>query len=183
MYYNITKAKDMTDTKKEPLIKPERKTKGAPKGNRFWELRSKHGRDMLFTSPELMWEAACEYFTWCQDNPWYKTDFRGKDADEVSIPTERPFTLQGLCRYLDCSTSYFREFKSNPPKGSKDFLTVITRIEETIYQQKFEGAAVGAFNANIIARDLGLVDKQELNQKGKVKLTIGGKIIPKDGRD
>ena len=36
----------------------------APKGNQFWMLRSKHGRDKLFATPEALWEAACEYFQW-----------------------------------------------------------------------------------------------------------------------
>lgn len=27
---------------------------GAPKGNQFWKLRSKHGRDKLFSSPEIL---------------------------------------------------------------------------------------------------------------------------------
>ena len=151
---------------------------GAPLGNRFWEMRSKHGRDKLFSSADLLWEAACEYFQWCEDNPWYKIDFKGKDAEEVKIPTARPFTIQGLCRFLDCSSSYFREFKRSPPKDSKDFLTVITRIEETIYQHKFEGAVVGAFNANIISRDLGLADKQHIeNSDSTVTVRIGGRRI------
>lgn len=136
---------------------------GAPTGNEFWKLRSKHGRDTLFASPDLLWEAACEYFQWCDSNPWKKKDWVGKDGDEVERETPRPYTLSGLCLYLGCCSSYFREFKSNPPKNAKDFLTIITRIEETIYTHKFEGAAVGAFNANIIARDLGLVDKKEQN--------------------
>lgn len=122
---------------------------------------------MLFASPTLLWESACEYFEWCDTNPWMKKDWVGKDATEVDRPNARPYTMSGLCLFLDCSDSYFREFKSNPPKGStEDFLTVITRIEQTIYTQKFEGAVVGAFNANIIARDLGLVDKKEVADPG-----------------
>jgi hypothetical protein len=31
-----------------------------------------------------------------------------------------------------------------------------------IFNQKFSGAAVGAFNANIIARELGLADNQKV---------------------
>ena len=27
----------------------------APKGNQFWMLRSKHGRDKLFATPEALW--------------------------------------------------------------------------------------------------------------------------------
>jgi hypothetical protein len=142
----------------------------APKGNKFWELRSKHGRDKLFATPELLWEAACEYFEWCRENPWIKKDWVGKDADEVERETERPFTLTGLCIYLDCSSSYFRSFKSTLQEKDKDFLTIITRIEEIIYTQKFEGAAVGAFNANIIARDLGLSDKVNNEHSGEVSV-------------
>ena len=147
----------------------------APAGNQFWKLRSKHGRDHLFASPELLWTACCEYFQWCDENPWTKKDWVGKDGDEVERPTQRPYTLSGLCLYLDCSSSYFREFKRH---CTKDFLTVVTRIEETIYTMKFEGAVVGAFNANIIARDLGLVDKKETELSGSIetkKLKIGYK--------
>ncbi len=100
---------------------------GAPKGNRFWELRSKHGRDKLFETPELMWEAACEYFEWCQDNPLMETQqakgnsyytTEGENGEIVfapnliDLPKMRPFTLQGLCSFMDCGTSYFRSFKS-----------------------------------------------------------------------
>lgn len=147
---------------------------GAPKGNKFWNLRSKHGRDRLFKTPTLMWDAACEYFEWCYNNPWTRIEYNGKDAIECSVPTERPFTLQGLCGYLNCNTAYFRQFKisiaGKKDKISKDFSTIITRIEETIYQHKFEGAAVGAFNANLISRDLGLADKSEL--KAEIKQPV-----------
>ena len=160
----------------------------------FWKLRSKHGRDTLFETADLLWEAACEYFQWCDENPWIKKDFKGKDATEVDIPTARPYTLTALCLYLDCSESYFREFRrqirlrkeegySDDKEGKKiakkdeDFLTVISRIDRTVYSQKFEGAAVGAFNANIISRDLGLVDRKDIKSDDEplsndVKVTI-----------
>lgn len=133
----------------------------APKGNQFWKLRSKHGRDKLFASPDLLWEAACEYFEWCEKNPLIEIDFKGKDADKVELPKMRVFTLQGLCLYMDCSTSYFRQFKSERSEN-KDFVTVIEKIEETVYNQKFTGAAAGFLNANIISRDLGLLDRSEI---------------------
>lgn len=130
-------------------------------GNRFWEIRSKHGKDKLFASPELMWEAAVEYFAWCDANPLIEIDFRGKDAQEVQIPKMRPYTMQGLCGYMGCSVSYFREFKRTQKGIAFDYLTVIARIEDVVYNQKFSGAASGFLNPNIIARDLGLADKTE----------------------
>ncbi len=131
----------------------------APKGSKFWQFRSKHGRDKLFKTPALLWTAACEYFDWCEANPLIEIDFKGKDAYKVEIPKMRAFTLKGLCMYLDTNEAYFRQFKDDEKKS---FSTVITRIEDVIYTQKFAGAAAGFLNPNIIARDLGLIDKSEV---------------------
>lgn len=127
----------------------------------FWKRRAKHGRDKLFANAELLWKAACNYFEWCDENPWIKKDWVGKDAEEVERPVARPYTLSGLCLYLGVGEAYFRQFKSEQKKCPPDFSTVIDQIYSTIETQQFEGAAVGAFNANIISRKLGLADKQE----------------------
>lgn len=146
----------------------------APKGNQFWKIRSKHGRDKLFATSEKLWEAACEYFEWCDEHPWAETQtkIRGDNTEVSNTPTARPYTLTGLCIYLGCNTHYISQFKTSLPKGEEDFSSVITRIEETIYTQKFEGAAVGAFNANIIARDLGLRDGVDSNHTGSLTVEV-----------
>lgn len=131
----------------------------APVGNQFWKQRTKHGRDRIFETPEILWEAASEYFEWCDANPWFKKDFikSGDSAGAiVDLPTQRPYTWTGLALFLNCDEETLRNLKTN-----KDFLGIYTRIRETIYTCKFEGATVGAYNANIIARDLGLVEKSE----------------------
>lgn len=138
-----------------------------PHGNQFWKQRAKHGRDKLFETPELLWEAACEYFEWCDNNPLIEIDFKGKDAQKVELPKMRPYTLHGLALYINASTSYWREFRKNKNLSS-DFLSVINKVEEIIYNQKFSGAAAGFLNPNIIARDLGLVDKKENEVKGSL---------------
>jgi len=149
----------------------------APKGNQFWKLRSEHGREKLFATPELLWEAACQYFNWVDAHPWFKIEQMKNPVVETNretgekkitaiakIPTARPYTLSGLCLYLDASESYWRNFRKNETL-SEDFLTIITRIESIVETQQFEGASVGAFNANIIARKLGLTEKQEMTGK------------------
>lgn len=151
----------------------------APEGNQFWKQRSKHGRDKLFETPELLWDAACEYFHWCEENPFHQNEAKvtsnggneGSSIEMAEIPRMRPFTLHGLCLYCDCSTSYFRAFKSTANASHKDFLTVIEKIEEVIYNQKFSGAASGFFNANIIARDLGLKDSSAIDHSGAIGTT------------
>lgn len=136
----------------------------APKNNQFWKLRAKNGRDKIFESPKEMLEACYEYFEHQSKQIWNKIDFKGKEAERVEIPTASPFTLTGLCIYLGVNTKYFTEFEKN---CSKDFSEVITHIRDIIYNQKFEGAAVGAYNANIIARDLGLKDSSDITTGGK----------------
>lgn len=164
----------------------------APLGNQFWKLRSKHGRDKLFSDPEALWEAACEYFEWCGLNPWVKNEAvkSGDLAGQlIQIPTERPFTISGLCIYLGVNTKYFNDFadytQDKDDDISKGFSEIITRIREATYTQKFEGAAVGAFNANIIARDLGLADKKDLTTAGEKLNALQVEVIhtnakPKD---
>ena len=85
----------------------------------------------------------------------------GSSVELQKVPVRKPYTMQGLCLYLGCNTSYFRVFKATNKNKCEDFLTVIANIEEVVYMQKFEGAASGHFNAQIIARDLGLVDRQD----------------------
>lgn len=139
----------------------------APKDNQFWKQRSKHGRDKLFATPELLWEVACEYFAWCDDNPIIKKDVvrSGKNAGDIlDIPVQRPYSLSGLLFYVGACESYWRQFKAGE---HKDFLTVINDIEKVIETQQFDGATVGIFNSNIIARKLGLVDKTDVTTGGE----------------
>lgn len=141
----------------------------APEGNEFWKLRSTHGRKKLFETPELLWEAACEYFEWCDKHPFIEKQliaYQG-EGSLTDVPKMRPYTLEGVCFYLNASSSYLRVFKSTLKESDKDFLTVINEIEEIIANQQFSGAASGFLNANIIARKLGLGEKTDLTSGGE----------------
>jgi hypothetical protein len=144
------------------------------KGNTIWGQRSKHGRDKIFQTPSELWESACEYFQWCDDNPLIEmkpmvvSDGKGEGSsvEKVEVEKMRPYTLEGLCLYLNTNTAYFRTFKKqlvpnsvNTPELISDFNTVITAIEETIHNQLFTGAAAGFLKENLIARKLGIGDK------------------------
>lgn len=135
----------------------------APVGNQYWKQRSKHGRDKLFADSNLLWEAAVEYFELTDSRKWTKKDWVGKDAMEVERMTDTPYTISAMCLYFDCSREWWTKFRKDAPE---DFLPIIARIEAIMHSQKFEGAAVGAFNANIIARDLGLTDKSDITSNG-----------------
>lgn len=143
----------------------------APKGNQFWKQRASHGRDKIFESPEALWDSACQYFEWCDQNPLLTLEFNGKDAIECVVPKMRAYTWSGLEFFLDIHS--FRDYKTQDTH--KDFSQVIARIEKVIYTQKFEGAAAGLLKENIISRELGLADKQDHKiESGITGFQLGG---------
>jgi hypothetical protein len=79
----------------------------------------------------------------------------------------RPFTIMGMCTFLDITHDTWRNYRLRP-----EFLGVITILESIIYEQKFSGAAANLLNASIIARDLGLKDSSDVNLKGTVTLSF-----------
>lgn len=130
----------------------------APKGNEFWKARSSHGRNPVFAMPDELWKAASEYFDWVEANPLYEdkvTSFQGVNTHEP-IAKMRAMTISGLCIFLDISLQNWTEYRAR-----EGFSDITSRIDEIIRTQKFEGASADLLNPNIIARDLGLADKQE----------------------
>lgn len=137
----------------------------APKGNQFWKMRSKHGRDRIIKCPKVLWESACEYFEWCTVNPLYEARLMKNSDGEpecYQVPKVRAFTLEGLQMWLNIDDQTYRNLRK-----VQDFLGVTQEIERAIYRQKFEHAAADMLNQVIIARDLGLRDHSDFTTNGK----------------
>lgn len=134
----------------------------APIGNRFWEVRSTHGRNPTFASPDDMWLAACEYFEWAEANPLKGEKLFSHNGRIVhgEFSKMRALTIEGLCNFLGITSRAWRAYREK-----EDFVPIIERVEQVMFEQKFAGAAADLLNANIIARDLGLADKAELTGK------------------
>lgn len=132
------------------------------KPTRFWEAKPKRGRKPKWSDPKELHAACVEYFQWCEDNPLaiHKVIVVAGDVQDAFTYKVRPFTLFGLCGFLGLSDDTWNRYRS------KEELCGVTKdIDKAIYDQKFIGAATEQFNANIIARDLGLADKKEIKQK------------------
>lgn len=135
----------------------------APKGNNYWQFRNKHGRDYKY-QPEELWDEFVQYSEWLTNNPLFEEKqfaFQGVVTTH-NAPKMRAMTLTGFCLFADISIDTFHEYRKN-----KDFIVVCTRIDNAIYQQKFEGAAADLLNPSIIARDLGLKDQHDHATKGE----------------
>lgn len=132
----------------------------APKGNKFWEARSSHGANPKFSHASDLWDACLEYFEWVHNNP-LKEEKIAQDKGRpkrIEVAKMRAMTITGLCVFLDIVESTWNEWRNK----REDLSEIITRVEQIIRTQKFEGASADLLNPNIIARDLGLSDRREL---------------------
>jgi hypothetical protein len=149
-------------------------------GNRLWEARATSGPAPIFADAESLWNACVEYFEWVENNPLYEDQlvtFQGAATHEP-IARMRAMTIRSLCRFLDIENSTWINWRRDRP----DLTPAIMRVEAVIYTQKFEGAAAGLLNANLVARELGLPDKTEATGKDGEPLIPPAPPIP-DNRD
>lgn len=150
----------------------------APNGNQFWKARSSHGRKPVFINPDELWDVCEEYFEWVTANPLYEEKIISHLGKATHVPVEkmRAMTIEGLCNFLGITSRAWRVYREK-----EDFIPIIERVEQVLYEQKFCGAAADLLNANIIARDLGLADKQEWS--GTVPLISRIELVAPDAND
>lgn len=133
-------------------------------GQQLWQiveqrLKSNGGRPRTFETPEAMFEAALAYFKWADANPLVEEkafQFQGVPV-MADINKMRPYTLKAFMLHAGSSYQSWSDYRARA-----EFSEVVNMIDDTIRTQKFDGAVAGLMNPNIIARDLGLVDKQDL---------------------
>lgn len=147
----------------------------APVGNQFWKARAKHGRDKIFSTPDCLWSSCVEYFQWVEDNPLLeqKIFHANGQVTKDTVSKMRAMTLTGLRLFLGIDHKTWLNYKE-----LDDFIPVITRAEEIIYEQKFTGAAADMLNPNIIARDLGLAEKRQVESTATVR--VAADMSPQD---
>jgi len=158
--------------------KASKKKCGAPKGNQFWKARSSHGRKRIFETPETLLMACEEYFEWVDATPLKEAKvflYQG-DIVNAEVSKMRAMTIIGLCHFLDIARQTWENYKKN-----EDFIDITRHVEDIIFDYKFTGAAANLLNPNIIARELRLIDKQELTRAndGPVKVPF---YLPENGR-
>lgn len=166
-------------------------------GKQVWKLRSIHGKDKLFASGELLRDEACRYFDWCDRHPWERVElvkYKGS-SEEADVPLGRPYTMDGLAVFLRVSGGYFRTAKrqngeyieakepleergtATPDElrrlaEARDVLDAIEWVEMVVRTQQVEGAAVGVFNAGLVARINNISDNTNITSKGSAVMRV-----------
>lgn len=146
-------------------------------------------RPRKFT-PKQFKKAWDDYFSWCDKNPWHRNEAikSGERAgDIIKIPIDRPYTEIGFCAFHQLGKHYLIEMttsldKEDLSQDEQQLSDILTRARARIWAQKFEGAAVGAFKENIIAREMGLWDRvqQDIKQQQDTRIEVE---IVKGGED
>lgn len=118
-------------------------------------------------TPEKLWELFSEFVEHEKSNPMFKVEYVGKEGGRVNTPLQVPITFEAFeCWLADKGIiNDLGNYSSNLNGAYTDYLPIITRIKNNCFAQNFKGASVGLFNANIIARKLGLADKKEVDDK------------------
>lgn len=125
------------------------------------------GKHKYIESPEKLWELFEEYVKHEANNPLYKVDYVGRDGERVLTPLQVPITFEGFECYLADRkiVQDLGKYSANTDNAYTEFVTIIARIRKNCFTQNFKGASVGLFNSNLIARKLGLMDQQRIEQQ------------------
>ena len=127
-------------------------------------------------TPEKLWELFLDYVKHEANNPMMKVEYVGKDGERVLTPLPVPITFEGFeCYLADREViNDLGDYESDKGGSYASYSTIITRIKKNCFVNNFKGASVGLFNANIIARKLGLTEKTDNNTtlSGKIEITL-----------
>lgn len=139
-----------------------------PETKRLFEnLRGRKAR----YSPEDLAEEFKKYITDLEENQIeVETDYRqqtSKDERRQQRRTQKyarpPKILDFVTRWLGMTHQWW--YSLSQGKRGKEYAAVIERITQYCYDVKYDGAVVGLYNPNIIARDLGLKENIEISKR------------------
>jgi len=130
--------------------------------NRFKQLVAKNFFKPKKYSPEQWKDIFIEYLAdrgervWNKKEPIKSGDHAGKLID---VPNQLPLTMESFCVFAGVTLQTFNNYEKM--KGYEQYFGLTTRMRDIIESDQLDGATVGAYNPNIIARKLGLSEKIE----------------------
>jgi hypothetical protein len=121
-------------------------------------------------TPEEILEAFHAYMEVTKANPKIKQVPNTKTNSIITLEMEVPFTKTGFIIYLAKKgiTKNGREILYNRDNRYSEFKEVIDYIDLVTYDDQLSGAIAGVFNNNVVIRNLGLSDKQEVKSEEKI---------------
>lgn len=130
------------------------------------------GRTRMFETPDDLRDSCLAYLEWADANPLIEEKHFCAQGQIFTAELKKPraVTIVGLCLFLGIHRHTWQNYRI-----SEEFDLVCDEIEDRMKQYKFENAVAGLMNPTLIARDIGLVDKQEIDLSSK-----DGTMSPKE---
>jgi hypothetical protein len=138
----------------EAKFGPRKGHGGQLPGTNYWALRKTEndGQIAIYTPHELL-DKFEEYSEYVNGNPLKEAVLLQKTGETVGVPKMRAMSVKAFCLYIGVGHTTFLGYEKRT-----GYVNICAAIKDAIYCQKFEGAAAGLLNANLISRDLGLHD-------------------------
>lgn len=129
-------------------------------------------------TPEKLWELFEAYVKHELEHPMIRRDYVGKDGIPVDTKLETPITFEGFeCWVADQDIIQdLGDYENHKNESYASYRPIVTRIKQNCFVHNFKGAAVKLFDANLIAKKLGLItktDNKNENTNIEVKAEFG----------
>lgn len=130
----------------------------------------KRGRPRKF-SPQQLLDKFQEYIDDRLKDPIIdeETEHGSTPRGSMNVKREKPhpqlLSILDFCVYLGTSRQWWNAL-------SEDYLVVKTYISTYLENYQLKGASAGVFNANIVARLIGLADKKEISAGENVTVIV-----------
>lgn len=139
----------------------------------YQDLLKKVGRPQSYQPKELR-DKFVEYVEETINNPIQVEQLVPKGGTQ-KLKKVHPITIQAFCLYAGISSSTFYNYKEK-----EEFLEITSHIDDFIHVYLFNHAAIGEFKDNLIARKLGMADKQDMDVSMSKPINIVNPYNPND---
>ena len=143
------------------------------------------GRPFAHTAKEIA-DKYNEYKEWIKTQTYERPELikSGERAGEViNVLIKRPQTIISFCYFAEIEPKTFYNYlnaSEEDDKIDKELFHIITYVSNQIKDEMIAGAGVNVYNSNIVARLVGLTDKQEVHHTGEsqsVNISIDGQKL------
>lgn len=131
-------------------------------------MPTKKGREKYIETPEKLMEYFERYRDWRKENGRVVSYYSKAMGEYVDKTVEAPVTFKGFEIWLRKNgiIDNLGDYEANRNGSYSEYSSILRAIKDEIYDDKYTGAVCGLFKENIIARDLGLMERVDQTTKG-----------------
>ncbi len=138
------------------------------KGNQMYLFRLTDGKFKKYT-PEEWGIKLKEYFEFMSNQYWYKSEaIKSGDlaGTTMQVETKTPLSRKSLAVFAEISEDTIKNYASNK-EGYTDYFDLTTQALNIIDSNQIDGALIGAYNTNLVARLQGIKEEIDHTTNGK----------------